>query len=79
MKKGRDTPLKGGDEYDALTKARKYYNFGRKALKVIKRGYNKRVRRNNKKEVKNETKDLGQNEKVMETVGEKPWREGRRD
>ena len=59
MKKGRDTPLKGGDEYDALTKARKYYNFGRKALKVIKRGYNKRVRRNNKKEVKNETKDLG--------------------
>jgi hypothetical protein len=59
MKKGRDTPLKGGDEYDALTKARKYYNFGRKALKVIKRGYNKRVRRNNKKEVKDETKNLG--------------------
>ena len=79
MKKGRDTPLKGGDEYDALTKARKYYNFGRKALKVIKRGYNKRVRRNNKKEVKNETKDLGQNEKVMEIVGEKPRRESWRN
>jgi hypothetical protein len=59
MKNGRDTPLKGGDEYDALTKARKYYNFGRKALKIIKRRYNKRVRRNNKKEVNNETKDLG--------------------
>lgn len=59
MKKGRTTPLKGGDEYDALTEARKYYRFGRKALKVIKRGYNKRVRRNNKKEVSNETKDLG--------------------
>jgi hypothetical protein len=59
MKKGRTTPLKGGDEYDALTKARKYYNFGRGALKVIKRGYNKRVRRNDKKEVSNETKDLG--------------------
>lgn len=59
MKKGRTTPLKGGDEYDALTNARKYYNFGRKALKVIKRSYNKRVRRNDKKEVSNETKDLG--------------------
>ena len=59
MKKGRTTPLKGGDEYDALTKARKYYNFGRRALKVIKRGNNKRVRRNDKKEVSNETKDLG--------------------
>lgn len=75
MKKGRDTPLKGGDEYDALTKARKYYNFGRKALKVIKRGYNKRVRRR----AKDETKDLGQNEKVMEIVGEKPRRESWRN
>mgnify|MGYP004270217851 FL=1 len=59
MKKGRTTPLKGGDEYDALTSARKYYNFGRKAIKIIKRGYNKRVRRNDKKEVNNETKELG--------------------
>ena len=55
MRKGRDTPLKGGDEYDALTKARKYYSFGRKALKIIKRRYNKRVRRR----AKDETKDLG--------------------
>tara|TARA_E500000081_G_scaffold47265_1_gene50769 strand:- start:139 stop:318 length:180 start_codon:yes stop_codon:yes gene_type:complete len=59
VKKGRTTPLKGGDEYDALTSARKYYNFGRKAIKIIKRGYNKRVRRNDKKEVNNETKELG--------------------
>lgn len=59
VKKGRTTPLKGGDEYDALTRARKYYNFGRRAIKIIKRGYNKRVRRNDKKEVSNETKDLG--------------------
>lgn len=59
MKKGRTTPLKGGDEYDALTSARKYYSFGRRAIKIIKRGYNKRVRRNDKKEVNNETKDLG--------------------
>ena len=59
MKKGRTTPLKGGDEYDALTSARKYYSFGRKAIKIIKRGYNKRVRRNDKKEVNNETKELG--------------------
>ena len=54
MKKGRTTPLKGGAEYDALTKARKYYGFGRRALKIIKRRYNKRVRRNYKKEVNNE-------------------------
>ncbi len=55
MKEGRDTPLNGGHEYDALTKARKYHSFGRKALKIIKRGYNKRVRRR----AKYETKDLG--------------------
>lgn len=55
MKEGRTTPLKSGDEYDALTKARKWHRFGRKALKLIKRSYNKRVRRRSK----HETKDLG--------------------
>ena len=56
MKKKR-IPMKGGAEWDALTKARKYYcylaNSG--VAKKIKRQYNKRFR----KEGKNETKDLG--------------------
>lgn len=38
-------PLKGGDEFDALTKSRRYYKWARGQLKKIKRGYNKRVRR----------------------------------
>jgi hypothetical protein len=55
MKKKR-IPMKGGAEWDALTKARKYYcyltNSG--VAKKIKRGYNKRFR----KEGKDETKDI---------------------
>ena len=55
MKKKR-IPMKGGAEVDALTKARKYYcylaNSG--VAKKIKRGYNKRFR----KEGKDETKDI---------------------
>jgi hypothetical protein len=38
-------PLKGGDEHDALTRWRKYLQFGRGVTKWIKRKYNKRVRR----------------------------------
>jgi hypothetical protein len=38
-------PMKGGNEYDALTKARKYYNWSKGQLKKIKRGYNKRFRK----------------------------------
>jgi hypothetical protein len=56
MKKKPRLKMKGGDEYDALTKARKYYcyltNSG--VAKKIKRGYNKRFR----KEGKDETKDI---------------------
>ena len=37
-------PLKGGDEYDALTRWRRYLKFGRGVLKWIKRKYHKRVR-----------------------------------
>jgi len=36
--------LKSGDEFDALTKARKFHNFKRGELKKIKRKYNKRFR-----------------------------------
>ena len=41
-------PLKGGDEYDGLTKARKFFNW--KAGQKIKRAYNKRLRKTNKGE-----------------------------
>ena len=56
MKQGRTTPMKGGDEYDALTGWRHMlcYLGNSGVAKKIKRGYNKRVR----KEGKNETKDI---------------------
>jgi hypothetical protein len=43
-------PLKGGDEYDALTKARKWYKYldKSKVVKKIKRKYNKRFRKHMK-------------------------------
>ena len=37
--------LKGGDEYDALTKAKKFYHWKPGDRKKIKRGYNKRLRK----------------------------------
>jgi hypothetical protein len=43
-------PLKGGDEYDGLTKARKFYHWKAGQLKKIKRAYNKRLRKHNKGE-----------------------------
>ena len=55
MKKKQRIPLKGGAEYDALTKARGFYvyltNSG--VAKSIKRGYNKRFRRHQKEELRN--------------------------
>ena len=39
-------PMKGGDEYDALSKkSRKFYMWSKGQLKKIKRGYNKRFRK----------------------------------
>ena len=55
MKEGRVEPLKGGDEYDALTRARKVHHYFAVTLKRIKRQYNKRVRQSGKKEVRSET------------------------
>jgi len=37
--------MKGGDEYDALTKAKKFYQWKSGERKKIKRGYNKRFRK----------------------------------
>lgn len=42
---GKRIPLRGGEEYDALTKARRFYQWRPGALKDIKRGYNKRFRK----------------------------------
>ena len=49
MKKER-IPLKGGDECDALTPARKWYKYLTKpgVTKSIKKGYNKRFRKKGK-------------------------------
>ncbi len=47
-------PMKGGDEYDALTKARKWYKYLDRAgvVKKIKKQYNKRFRKHGKAEIK---------------------------
>ena len=42
---GKRIPLKGGDEYDALTKARKFHLWKAGQVKKIKRAYNKRFRK----------------------------------
>ena len=46
-------PMKSGDEYDGLTKARKFYLWKTGKLKKIKRAYNKRFRKY-VKEIRNE-------------------------
>jgi len=48
MKMTKRIPMKGGDEYEALTKARKFYLWKAGQVKKIKRAYNKRLRKHNK-------------------------------
>ena len=43
-------PLICGDEYDGLTKARKFFRWKAGQRKKIKRAYNKRLRKHNKGE-----------------------------
>ena len=45
--------MKGGNEYDGLTKARKFYLWKSGKLKKIKKAYNKRFRKYSK-EIKDE-------------------------
>jgi len=54
-------PMKGGDEYGGLTKARKFYLWKRGQLKKIKRAYNKRFRKYNK-EIDYVNKNMGAND-----------------
>jgi hypothetical protein len=51
-KKKERIPLKGGAEYDALTKARHWYVYLTKSgvVKKIKKQYNKRFRKHGKKQ-----------------------------
>ena len=46
--------MKGGDEYDALTAARKFYMYLARSgvSKAIKKKYNKRFRRHQKEELR---------------------------
>tara|TARA_B110000879_G_C10803800_1_gene367624 strand:+ start:58 stop:243 length:186 start_codon:yes stop_codon:yes gene_type:complete len=43
-------PMKGGDEYEGLTKARRFHHWKAGQLKKIKRAYNKRLRKFNRGE-----------------------------
>jgi hypothetical protein len=40
-----EIPMKGGDEYDALTRWKKYLHWSPGQRKAIKRGYRRRCRR----------------------------------
>ena len=53
-------PLKGGDEHDALTNARRFYKYlnRSKVIKKIKRKYNKRFRKNGKEQIKSRSQEL---------------------
>jgi len=53
-KKKDRIPMKGGDEFDALTSARKFYVYLTRSgvAKAIKKKYNKRFRRHQKEELR---------------------------
>jgi hypothetical protein len=57
-KKKERIPLRGGNEFDALTTARKYYVYLTRSgvAKKIKQQYNRRFRKKQKQDIK---KDLG--------------------
>jgi len=50
----RSIPMKGADEYDALTGARKWYSWKPGTLKQIKKRFNKRERKNGKELIRTE-------------------------
>lgn len=52
--KSTGVPLKGGDEYDLLTKARRFHAPRAGKAKAAKHRYIKRVRREEKKQLKSE-------------------------
>ena len=58
-KKKPKIKFNSGAEWDALTEARKFYVYLTRPgiVKSIKRGYNKRFRKEGKKEIRDEDKD----------------------
>ena len=52
--KSTGVPLKGGGEYDMLTKARKFHSKRAGKAKAAKHTYIKRVRREEKKRLRSE-------------------------
>ena len=52
--------LRGAYEYDALTRARRYYTYLKKAgvAKSLKRKYNKRFRKTAKEAIRNGTNEI---------------------
>ena len=55
--------MSGGDEWDALTPARKFYNWAPGTVKAIKRRYNRRFRKAAKKDTAQQAKDTTQQAK----------------
>jgi len=51
--------LKGGDEQDVLTRWRKFISLKSQEAKKIKRGYNKRFRKEGVKQIKSEVQENG--------------------
>ena len=53
-KKKERIPMKGGDEFDALTSARKFYVYLTRSgvAKAIKKKYNKRFRKTQKEDLR---------------------------
>lgn len=45
MKEGLRAPMKSGDDYDALTPAKKWHNWASGQRKSIKKAFNKRERK----------------------------------
>lgn len=50
----RELPMKTSGEHDALTRWRRFLNWRPGVRAAIKRGYNKRVRREVKRQMKHE-------------------------
>jgi hypothetical protein len=48
----RELPMKTGDEHDALTRWRRFLNWRPGVRAAIKRGYNKRVRREARQQIR---------------------------
>ena len=67
-KKKERIPMKGGEEHDALTSARRFYVYLARSgvSKAIKKKYNKRFRRHQKEQLRAATYGLTEKETTDE-------------